>query len=116
MKYRVEQQPETFTGATYRGYIDNEYAGKVTGREQYNGIFYIQSSVLIPKFRGTKAVRALSEMIKEVMKDYDVVMSRIDSKDNGPIKILLSAGFHIIGTVSYKNSIVVELMKTKESS
>jgi hypothetical protein len=114
MKYRVEQQPESFMGTTYEGYIDDEYAGYVTGREQYNGVFYITDSALVPKFRGTKAVRAVKEILKGVMVDYNSVMTRKDSSKNEPIKILLSAGFHIVGTVFYQGEIAVELLKTKE--
>ncbi len=114
MEYRVEHQPDERKGATYRGYIDNEYAGYVSGHERYKGVFYIERSALLPCFQGTKAVRALSEIIKGVHKNYDTIMSRISNKDNGPIKILLSTGFHIIGTVQYKGDLVVELLKKRE--
>jgi hypothetical protein len=53
-------------------------------------------------------------MMKVIQGDYDNIVSRIDNRDNGEIKIVLSAGFHIIGTVVLNGEIYVELLKTKE--
>ncbi len=114
MEYRVEKQPNDFIGYSYIGYIDGKYAGLVSGIKKPGNVFDIQKSTLAPEFRGTKAVRAFSEIIKAVMKDYNTVVSRIDNKDNGEIKIVLSAGFHIIGTMFHNDEISVELLKTKE--
>ncbi len=116
MEYRVEQQPTTFDGTLYSGYIDGEYAGYVVGTERYKGCFYINDSGLVGDFRGTKAVRATVEILKGVFEDYDTVMTRVCNQKNDSIKILLNAGFHIIGTVSYQSNVAVELQKTKENA
>ncbi len=99
---------------TYHGYIDEEYAGYVIGFSGGTNHLYIIKSSLVPKFRGTKAVRAFKEIINGVLKDYSIVSSTIDNQDNAEIKIVLSAGFHIIGTKSYKGEISVEILKTRE--
>ena len=116
MKYRVEQQPDDITGTMYTGYIDGDEAGYIKGTERYTGIFYIDSSYLREWYRGTKAVRATQEILKGVFKDYDTVMTRVCNQKNDSIKILLNAGFHIIGTVSYQGNVVVELQKDKENA
>ncbi len=114
MEYRVEKHSQDFELESYVGYIDDVYAGNVTGVRYNDYTFSITSSHLIEKFQGTKAVRALNEIIKGVMNDYDVIRTRIDNKDNAEIKIVLNAGFHIIGTVTYGSEIAVELLKIKE--
>lgn len=114
MEYRVEQQPETFLGTTYCGYIDGEYAGTIVGQRKAHW-FDISHSTLAPKFRGTKAVRALKEILAVVMENNKVVRTRIDNRDNAEIKMILSVGFHIIGTVTYGSEIAVELLKIREA-
>jgi len=112
--YSVELVPQDFTGVSYCGYINNKYAGCVVGIKRSGGVFDITKSTLRPEFRGTKAVRAFKEIIDAVMLDYPIVRSRIDNQDNDEIKIVLSAGFRIIGTMSYNNEVSVELLKIKE--
>lgn len=114
MEYRVEQRPAQIQGNSYWGYIDNEYAGYVFGYWNANGTYNITHSKLAPKFQGTKAVRALSEIIKAVEKDYRIIRTRIDNKDNAEIKMILSVGFKIIGTVTHGSEIAVELLKIRE--
>ncbi|KKM81776.1 hypothetical protein LCGC14_1326390 [marine sediment metagenome] len=114
MKYTVRKKSDNLQTFSYYGYIDGEYAGFVSGLAKGSHVFDIQKSYLVDKFRGTKTVRAFREIINAVQADYDVIRSRIDNKDNAEIKIVLSAGFHIIGTVSYKDEIAVELLKIKE--
>jgi hypothetical protein len=116
MKYRVEQQPTKDIGTIYTGYIDEDEAGFVKGTERYDGVFYIDSSCLREQYRGTKAVRATSEILKGVLKDHDNVMTKVLNTKIDSIKILLSLGFLIIGTVTYSGYTMVELHKTKENA
>ena len=114
MKYRPERTEYPCKAYKYSGYIDDVYAGYVIGFERHSDTFDIRRSELEPDFRGRKSVRAFSEMMKVIQGDYDNIVSRIDNRDNGEIKIVLSAGFHIIGTVVLNGEIYVELLKTKE--
>ncbi len=114
MKYKTQRESGKLDMVTYHGYIDEEYAGYVVGMARGTRRLEIIKSSLIPKFRGTKAVRAFKEIINAALKDYPVVSSSIDNQDNGEIRMVLSAGFNIIGTKSYKNEISVEILKTRE--
>ncbi len=114
MKYKVTKKSYNKVCSEYAGYIDGEYAGHVYGYALNSKTFDIQGSALEPEFRGTKRVRALQQIIAAVLRDYRQCISRIDNKDNAEIKMVLSAGFHIIGTRTYKDTISVELIKTRE--
>lgn len=115
MEYSAERESSQLEVHTYHGYIDGKYAGQVSGIGGKK-FFDIKASSLNPEFRGTKCVRALSEIVKAVHKDYKCIRTRIDNKDNGEIKMILSLGFHIIGTVSYKDEIAIELLKIMEDT
>jgi hypothetical protein len=114
MKYKVLRESDTLGTYTYFGYIDDEYAGCVTGLVNAK-YFDIIHSQLETKFRGNKAVRALYEILEVISDNHDVIRTRIDNKDNGEIKMMLNAGFHIIGTVTYGSEIAVELLKIREN-
>jgi len=112
-EYRVVRESHTdITYYVYKGYIDGEYAGKISGLP-YLDLFDIMTSELEPKFRGKKCVRAFREIVKGIEEDYNTIQIRVCNKDNGEIKLVLSAGFHIIGTIAHKGDLVVELIKVK---
>lgn len=115
-EYKVRKHKHSIDACLYYGYINGEYAGAVSGMKIHDGVFNITNSCLSKQFRGAIAVRAFREIIDAVMLDYHTIRTRIDSRDNSEIKIVLSAGFYIIGTVSYKGKISVELLKTKEDN
>lgn len=116
MRYTASRVDKECRGYKYIGYIDTDYAGCIIGHAQSEDVFDIRQSELEPRFRGTKAVRAFSEIIKAIHVDFKYIVSRIDNKDNAEIKIVLSAGFHIIGTMSMGDEVSVELLKIREDN
>ncbi len=112
--YEVVKQSTPIEAMIYRGYINGGYAGNVTGFSLNDNTFEIRHSNLEERFQGTMAVRAWREIIKGIEKDYKYIVSRIDNKDNAEIKIVLSSGFHIVGTKTYKDEIAVEILKIRE--
>jgi len=116
MDYTVEREDKEYRGYKYNGFIDGQVAGYVVGFERKLDIFDIQHSELEVPFRGTVAVRAFSEIIKAVEKDYKYIISRIDSEDNAEVKIVLGAGFRIIGTMAIGNKVSIELLKVREGN
>jgi len=114
MEYEVLKESGALEAQTYFGYIGKKYAGCITGIPFNEHRFEILSSTLKEEFRGTKAVRAWKEITDAIFEDYPVITTRISNKDNAEIKIVLSAGFHIVGTKTYKDDISVEILKTRE--
>jgi len=114
MKYQVLNESGSIPSRTYYGYINQEYAGSIVGIPYNESRFEIIDSSLKPGFRGTKAVRAWKEITDAILKDYPVITTRLDNEDNDEIKIVLSAGFHIIGTKTYKDAVSVEILKIRE--
>lgn len=95
----------------YLGFWEGLYAGYMAGSFEDIDTIDIQFSQLVPEFRGVKTVRMIREMIKAIHRDFKNITTRADTKKNDMIKILLSAGFHIVGTKAYNETSVVELLK-----
>lgn len=95
----------------YIGFWNELYVGYMAGSFENIDTINIQYSQLVPEFRGTKAVRIVGEMFKNIHLDFKHILMKVDNTRNDMIKILLSTGFHINGT-SMGN--LIELLKTDE--
>ena len=95
-----------FWNEMYVGYMACSFENIDTGNIQY--------SYLIPELRGVKTVRIVREILKTIHKDFKNIITRADTSKNDMIKLLLSAGFRIIGTKAEGDLMVVELLKTDE--
>ncbi len=114
-KYVVEKTNDKYhKGYIYSGYIDGVYAGFTSGYIRSDETIELQYGVIEKEFRNAKTVRCFKEMIKHIQKDFENIICRIDNKNNSAIKIILSNGFHIIGTTIDKDIVSVELLKTRE--
>ncbi len=98
----------------YIGFWNEMYVGYMAGLVENVDIINIQYTQLVPEFRGTKIVRIIREMIKTIHQDFKNITIRDDSKNNDMIRVLLGAGFHVIGTRTDNNTVFVELLKTDE--
>ena len=116
-KYIIHRTDDDYhKGYIYSGYdkVDNIYAGFVTGYIRPNETIELQCGAIEKDFRNVKAVRCFREMIRAIQKDFKNIICKIDNKNNSAIKIVLSNGFHIIGTTTVKDIISVELLKARE--
>lgn len=86
----------TFT-YIYVGFWDNDYVGFMAGTQFKADTIDIQRTFLNPKYRGSKIVRILREILRVIHKDYKVIHVRVNNDNNDMLKVLLSAGFHVIG-------------------
>lgn len=83
---------------TYLGFWDELYVGYMAGVIWNIDTIDIQLTTLVPEFRGPKAIRIIHEILKRIHKDFGCILTRINNDSNDMLKILLSAGFHVIGT------------------
>ena len=81
----------------YMGFIDGMYAGYMAGTIINKDCIDIQCTVLLPEFRGAKISRILREMITVIHGDFYSILTRTENKNNNMLRVLLGAGFHIIG-------------------
>lgn len=96
----------------YLGFWEGAYVGYMAGSFENINTINIQYMQLMPEFLGKKVVRIIREIIKKIHKDFKYITMNADNTKNNMIRILLSAGFKIIGTKADEDITVVILLKT----
>ena len=98
----------------YIGFWNEMYVGYMSCSFENMDTINIQSTQLVPEFQGTKIVRIIREIIKTIHKDFHNITILVDNQNNDMIKILLSVGFHITGSVTEYDTVSVRLLRTDE--